>query len=347
MKSSESVALARSVLDRCLALAGKPVRLRKFLIERADALHGVAPESTGSVWSSDVARWDEWASMTPAVCDKPGGLLGYRRGPYGYSSYDDLIPELAGLCSMTRVEHWSCDLRDIHGFSASKSSTTRFSDLDAMVERDSPELIADISPAGMRRNLEHRGIALLHAPGQDHFRAFSWTGGHIYVANSDGSHHLAAARYIARKLDLAVSLSAPLELHEFDQLNVYRLRQRFGLYAIPGRLLWADGGVCELLQEMQAPFYWKDMPIHEAWMGRAAIFLPLSDRRSRAAADQFARCGAFDLGKHLADLARPVAPLHELKVKSLRAALIAGEQSGEPRPFDQEAFLSRMRAGAA
>lgn len=35
---------------------------------------------------------------------------------------------------------------------------------------------------------------------------------------------------------------------------------------------------------------------------------------------------------------------HEVKVKSLEAALIAGEQSGEPRPFDHEAFLSRMRA---
>ncbi|TDR88215.1 type II toxin-antitoxin system ParD family antitoxin [Enterovirga rhinocerotis] len=34
---------------------------------------------------------------------------------------------------------------------------------------------------------------------------------------------------------------------------------------------------------------------------------------------------------------------HEAKVKALRAALVAGEESGEPRPFDNAAFLKRMR----
>jgi len=33
---------------------------------------------------------------------------------------------------------------------------------------------------------------------------------------------------------------------------------------------------------------------------------------------------------------------HEAKVKALEDALTAGEQSGEPRPFDGEAFLKRM-----
>ncbi len=35
---------------------------------------------------------------------------------------------------------------------------------------------------------------------------------------------------------------------------------------------------------------------------------------------------------------------HETKVRSLQEALIAGEQSGEPRAFDSEAFLTRMHA---
>jgi antitoxin ParD1/3/4 len=34
---------------------------------------------------------------------------------------------------------------------------------------------------------------------------------------------------------------------------------------------------------------------------------------------------------------------HESKVKALQDALIAGEQSGEPRPFDFEAFKARKR----
>lgn len=35
---------------------------------------------------------------------------------------------------------------------------------------------------------------------------------------------------------------------------------------------------------------------------------------------------------------------HEAKVKALQDALIAGEESGQPRPFDNRAFLKRMRA---
>ena len=34
---------------------------------------------------------------------------------------------------------------------------------------------------------------------------------------------------------------------------------------------------------------------------------------------------------------------HEAKVKALRDALIAGEESGPPVPFDNEAFLKRIR----
>lgn len=35
---------------------------------------------------------------------------------------------------------------------------------------------------------------------------------------------------------------------------------------------------------------------------------------------------------------------HETKVQALQEALNAGRQSGEPRPFDSEAFLSRLHA---
>jgi len=35
---------------------------------------------------------------------------------------------------------------------------------------------------------------------------------------------------------------------------------------------------------------------------------------------------------------------HEAQVKALRDALVAGEESGPPEPFDSDAFLQRMRA---
>jgi len=35
---------------------------------------------------------------------------------------------------------------------------------------------------------------------------------------------------------------------------------------------------------------------------------------------------------------------HDAKLKTLQNALIAGENSGEPAPFDGKSFLKRMRA---
>jgi antitoxin ParD1/3/4 len=37
---------------------------------------------------------------------------------------------------------------------------------------------------------------------------------------------------------------------------------------------------------------------------------------------------------------------HEARLEVLRTALIEGEQSGQPEPFDFDAFLADMRAGA-
>ncbi|MGE0257627.1 MAG: type II toxin-antitoxin system ParD family antitoxin [Alphaproteobacteria bacterium] len=34
---------------------------------------------------------------------------------------------------------------------------------------------------------------------------------------------------------------------------------------------------------------------------------------------------------------------HEAKIKALQQALIEGEESGPPQPFENEAFLKRMR----
>jgi len=38
---------------------------------------------------------------------------------------------------------------------------------------------------------------------------------------------------------------------------------------------------------------------------------------------------------------------HDMKLRALRSALIAGEESGDPQPFDNEAFLKRMHGAHA
>jgi antitoxin ParD1/3/4 len=35
---------------------------------------------------------------------------------------------------------------------------------------------------------------------------------------------------------------------------------------------------------------------------------------------------------------------HDARLRALQTALVAGEESGEPVPFDREGFVTRMRA---
>jgi hypothetical protein len=55
------------------------------------------------------------------------------------------------------AEDWQCDIRDVQGFSTSKSELTDFTTIDAMVERNSREMIDEITPAKLSHNLAHRG----------------------------------------------------------------------------------------------------------------------------------------------------------------------------------------------
>lgn len=41
---------------------------------------------------------------------------------------------------------------------------------------------------------------------------------------------------------------------------------------------------------------------------------------------------------------RPLAAAREVRIETLLKELIAGEQSGKPQPFDNQAFLAKMRA---
>jgi len=54
--------------------------------------------------------------------------------------------------------------------------------------------------------------------------------------------------------------------------------------------------------------------------------------------------GRYDTASDVVEAGLKLLEEHETKAKALQDALNAGLQSGEPRPFDSEAFLRRMHA---
>ncbi|WP_448132588.1 DUF6685 family protein [Stutzerimonas chloritidismutans] len=52
-----------------------------------------------------------------------------------------------------QIQRWRCDIQQVDGFSASKSELKEFATMDDMVVRNSPEMIDEISPAKLAKNL--------------------------------------------------------------------------------------------------------------------------------------------------------------------------------------------------
>lgn len=73
---------------------------------------------------------------------------------------------------------------------------------------------------------------------------------------------------------------------------------------------------------------------------------PLSlDEKSAAFVEQQLESGNFDSANEVvqAGLRLLEEQQHLAQVERLRAAIVEGEQSGEPQPFDFDAFLERKR----
>ena len=60
--------------------------------------------------------------------------------------------------------------------------------------------------------------------------------------------------------------------------------------------------------------------------------------------DTQVRSGRFGSASDVMRAALRLLEVHEARVKALQDALIAGERSGEPQPFDFDEFKARKRA---
>jgi antitoxin ParD1/3/4 len=71
--------------------------------------------------------------------------------------------------------------------------------------------------------------------------------------------------------------------------------------------------------------------------------ITLGDHFAGFVSDQM-QAGRYESASEVVRAGLRLLEEHEAKVKALQNALIAGELSGEPRPFDFEDFKARKRA---
>ncbi|WP_228332815.1 DUF6685 family protein [Xanthomonas citri] len=206
------------------------------------------------------------------------------------------IPELAALGISVVVNEYTLDLCDIEGFSSSKSDLHEYPSVEDFAQQRCPDWISDVSHESLRKLLAHDEIRVLHSQHHtDHFSQYGWDG-RVFLSNAGGSHHTAAAQYVANRLQADVPMSAPLRVYLLNVAAVDAIAARYEMFAVPEVALF-QVPFHDALKATGAAYLWHRMPA--PYHDQRAVFLPRENSRSLAAAAELRAAGAPDLGIHL------------------------------------------------
>lgn len=275
---------------------GHPVALERMLKERQDVFVPLAgPSRTIKLW--DVPPWHELGDYQKQA----GHLVGWRAGTNGRAeSFWRTIPALSSIAH-EETTHACFDISELGGFANSKSELSLFTSLDSFVKAQCSRFVLELSEQALQKNLAHREIRILHDERtSDHFVRHMWDGP-LCLSNSGGSHHLAAARYIAVRLGTPVPLKGRLKTISLNPHAVHALRSEFELFVISGESS-VQNAFHDAMEAAQATWLSSKMCCRRELEADRMILLPRSDSRSMRAAACLRNAGIADLGEHLANL---------------------------------------------
>ena len=109
-----------------------------------------------------------------------------------------------------------CDLADIECIVNSKSSALHFDSVDAFGLYFNDHKRVSIDEEGLRILLAHKDIQLVHSPEHALLELSAWDP-RLTACNDGGSHHLAAAQMVARRIGKSVPLRGRLSVQWLNE----------------------------------------------------------------------------------------------------------------------------------
>jgi hypothetical protein len=307
---------------------GNPVQLLRLL--DSDRSLQVVLHEPDSVYLDDVVRWHQWVSNKSAT-NIHDPLYG--KGFWAWDPTERVYKgggakfAIAELTRSTEIKGWTGDIRQVTGLSNSKSNLELFTSLDTFAEQECVGLLGNGSAEKLAENLAFHGLDYLQDPSKMSFVCYLWSP-RLFLINHDGSHHFAAARYLAGRLQKYIPLRGTLRVSEFDEQAVAELRHAYDLFVVDDNATFA----CEFHDSMAAfRAAYMFLPPPRGYGKVAVVALPRSDQRSRKVAAILREARAVDLGDHLGKLCaqqevhRKALPLgHQERFPKRRPALGAG-----------------------
>ncbi|AIB42830.1 DUF6685 family protein [Pseudomonas sp. WCS374] len=289
--------LRNSLLEDC----GYPATLVNLLREDSGLNRHLVEHDKG-IGAYEIVHWNEFGNLLSEDHFHRQRLSGWTRCPHSYRNYGStniVREDLLSLGTVTEQVRWSCEIQEVGGFGASKSELQNFKSMDAMVERNSQEMITPVTKEKLEENLRWDEIRIIsREKTTDHFATWEWDG-KVFLINGGGSHHFAAAKYIARLLGIKVPLSGRYVTYGINQVAVASLRRDFDMFVMS----WTTDhhlAFHKAMQSFEATYYWKALP--RPYTDQCAIFLPKAEKRSAKIAQVLHEAGFQDLGKYLKSL---------------------------------------------
>lgn len=126
------------------------------------------------------------------------------------------------------------DLSEIGGFLNSKSDLSQYRTIDDFVQNACPDYINDVSMENLDRMLLWPEIRLVNSPETttDSFAIFGWCP-KIFVQNAGGSHHMAAAHYLAKKLSQCVPIQGKVSINLISNTALQNFDSKYAAFAVP------------------------------------------------------------------------------------------------------------------
>jgi hypothetical protein len=273
----------RNIWEQVELAAALPSFLKRNFSEHPEIrVHFQNPVKTVSI--NSVMNWHCWLENAKSI---EYLSMNWQHNPYNFKNiYIDNIVD----CKV--IDEWECDITQIGGMSCSKSRLRNFSTLDELVEQDSKEMIQEISKTMLNRNLDHKGIGIIHHKNPvDYLSRHQWDG-RIFLMNGDGSHHFAGARYIAKRLQVPYSIKGRLKEYSFNQKIINSLLSQYDLFVINGNSS-AFGHFSDIMTKFLAPYCRVSMP--EPFTAMKLIMLPKNKRRAMLVSSTMQEMNFFNL----------------------------------------------------
>lgn len=250
------------------------------------------------IWRhQSVIEWDLF--LAQAMMYRPDTTR-IDRAPYTFNNFSK-------LGSITTTEGAALDIQQVDGMTCSKGEDTPFATMAAFSSQiDLSNRGIDLNDKSLpmlRKILSNRDIRIMHDPRTtDLFSCHLWDG-RIFLSQSGGSHHFAAAQFLSREMDINLLITGKLVTHQLDSAAIREVTSKYHIFAVKNASEFHE--LHDAMSRCNTSFIATPIPLSsdmEANKGsHLAIMIDAHSTEGRRTWD-ILRDHVFDLGDHLKQL---------------------------------------------